>query len=199
MKVINLFGAPSAGKSTAMLGLTYHMKLMGLSVENTPEFIKEMIYEDSNPEQFTTERFGGQLYVLGEQNRRIARLKGQNDFAITDCPIPLIGYYTPEDYVPGFTEFVKNLNNTYDNVNYLILRKHEFENEKRIHGEEMANKIETELPLYLEQMGLKFKVVDSSENLVHHLIDDMIEEGVISLDHLKKSRNRKVREKYNLK
>jgi hypothetical protein len=199
MKVINLFGAPSAGKSTAMLGLTYHMKLMGLSVENTPEFIKEMIYEDSNPEQFTTERFGGQLYVLGEQNRRIARLKGQNDFAITDCPLPLIGYYTPNDYASGFTDFVKSLNNTYDNVNYLILRKHEFENEKRIHGEEMANKIESELAPYLEKMGLKFKIVESSENLVHHLIDDMIEEGVISLDHLKKSRNKKVREKYTIK
>lgn len=199
MKVINLFGAPSAGKSTAMLGLTYHMKLMGLSVENTPEFIKEMIYEDSNPEQFTTERFGGQLYVLGEQNRRIARLKGQNDFAITDCPLPLIGYYTPPDYVPGFNDFVKNLSNTYDNVNYLILRKHEFESEKRIHGEDMANKIETEIPLYLEQMGVNFKVVDSSENLVHHLIDDMIEDGVISLEHLKKSRNRKIRDKYNIK
>lgn len=199
MKVINLFGAPSAGKSTCMLGLTYHMKLMGLSVENTPEFIKEMIYEDRNPEDFSPERFGGQLYVLGEQNRRIARLKGQNDFAITDCPLPLIGYYTPTDYVPGFNDFVKNLSNTYDNINYLILRKHEFESEKRIHDEDKANKIETELPLYLEQMGVKFKVVESSENLVHHLIDDMIEEGMISLEHLKKSRNKKVREKYNLK
>ncbi len=198
MKVINLFGAPSAGKSTCMLGLTYHMKLMGLSVENTPEFIKEMIYEDSNPEQFTTERFGGQLYVLGEQNRRIARLKGQNDFAITDCPLPLIGYYTPPDYVPGFDQFVQSLNNTYDNVNYLILRKHEFETEKRIHGEEMANKIENELPLYLTQMGIKFKVVESSEDLVHHLIDDMIESDIITLDHLKKSRNQKVRAKYSI-
>ena len=42
MKVINLFGAPSCGKSTTMLGLTYQMKMLGLNVENTPEFFKEM-------------------------------------------------------------------------------------------------------------------------------------------------------------
>lgn len=191
MKVINLFGAPSAGKSTCMLGLTYHMKLMGLSVENTPEFFKEMIYEDSQ-----SDRFGGQLYVLGEQNRRIARLNGKNDFAVTDCPLPLIGYYTPEDYVPGFKGFVKNLNGTYDNVNYFIERKHEFENEKRVHDENKANEIEKKLPVYLDKMGVMYKVIESGEDLVQRLIDDLIETKVITLEHLQKSRSATVREKY---
>lgn len=196
MKNINLYGPPSAGKSTCMLGLTYHMKLMGLSVENTPEFIKEMIYEAPNPDQFNTELFGGQLFILSEQNRRIARLKGKNDFVITDCPLPLIGYYTPEDYVPGFKDFVKNLNNSYDNVNYLIVRKHEFETEKRKHNEEQANIIEKQLPGYLDEMGIKYKTIESSEDLVHRIIDDLIEDNVITLEHLQKSRSAKVREKY---
>lgn len=191
MKVVNLFGAPSAGKSTTMLGLTYHMKLMGLSVENTPEFFKELIYEDSN-----AERFGGQLYVLGEQNRRIARLMGKNDFAITDCPLPLIGMYTAEDYIPGFHDFVKNLNSKYDNVNYMIIRKHEFENEKRVHDESQANELERKLPEYLKSMGVEFKLIESGEDLVQRLIDDMIETNVITLDHLKNSRSEKVRAKY---
>jgi AAA domain len=191
MKVINLFGAPSAGKSTTMLGLTYHMKLMGLSVENTPEFIKEMIYEGSK-----TELFGGQLYVLGEQNRRIARLNGKNDFAVTDCPLPLIGYYTPPDYAKGFEDFVKNLNNTYDNVNYYIERKHEFENEKRVHSEDQALEIERKLPKYLDSFGVKYKTVESGENLVQVIIDDLIESKIITLAHLTSSRNAKVRARY---
>lgn len=191
MKVINLFGAPSAGKSTTMLGLTYHMKLMGLSVENTPEFFKEMIYEESN-----TELFGGQLYVLGEQNRRIARLNGKNDFVITDCPLPLIGFYTSRDYIEGFHEFIKNLNQKYDNVNYLIVRKHEFENEKRIHDETQSKELERKLPSYLDALNIKYKVIESGEDLVNNLIEDMIQESVITLDHLKSSRNQKVREKY---
>ncbi|NCQ51789.1 hypothetical protein GW796_07840 [archaeon] len=191
MKVINLFGAPSAGKSTTMLGLTYHMKLMGLSVENTPEFFKEMIYEDSK-----TELFGGQLYVLGEQNRRIARLNGKNDFAVTDCPLQLIGFYTPPDYVPGFNSFVKNLNDTYNNVNYYIERNHEFENEKRVHDEAQSKNIENNLPNYLNEMGIKYKTIKSGEDLVQNLIDDLIFSNVITVENIKNSRSEKVREKY---
>lgn len=100
---INLLGAPGCGKSTTMLGLTYKMKMMGLNVENTPEFFKDLVLEESDKSEF-----GGQLYVLGEQNRRLARLK-HVDFAVTDCPLPLVGYYTSEDYIPGFQYFVQNL------------------------------------------------------------------------------------------
>ncbi len=191
MKIINLFGAPSAGKSTAMLGLTYQMKMMGLSVENTPEFFKEMIYEDGR-----AELFGGQLYVLGEQNRRIARLVGKNDFAVTDCPLPLIGFYTAEDYVLGFHQFVKNLNNKYNNVNYLILRKHEFENEKRVHDEDQSKKIEEDLPIYLTNLGIEYKIIESSNKLVEDLLEDLIKTNVIAKSHLLKSRNPEVRDKY---
>ena len=126
MKVINLFGAPGSGKSTAMLGLTFKMKMAGLSVENTPEYFKEVIFEKTDPALF-----GGQLFVLGEQNRRLARLIKTNQFAVTDCPLPLIGYYTPENYIDGFHQFIDNLFNKYDNENYFIVRNHQFENEKK--------------------------------------------------------------------
>lgn len=191
MKTINLFGAPSAGKSTAMLGLTYRMKIMGLSAENTPEFFKEMIYEDSK-----AEKFGGQLYVLGEQNRRLARLLDKNDFAITDCPLPLIGFYTRKDYVEGFSEFVKNLFNTYENYNYLIVRQHEFEKEKRVHSEEEATKIELALPEYLNNIGVKYKTISSGIDLVDRLILDMRENNIIEKKHLQCSRNPNIRDVY---
>lgn len=188
MKVINLYGAPSAGKSTAMLGLTYQLKLMGLSAENTPEFFKEMIYENSS-----AETFGGQLYVLGEQNRRLARLKGKNDFTITDCPLPLIGYYTSQNYVGGFNEFLNNLYHTYENINYFIVRKHEFEDEKRAHSQDQADAIERDLPEYLERMGVQCIVMESGEDLVERIISDMIERNVIGFDHLANARLEKTR------
>lgn len=188
MKIINLFGAPSAGKSTAMLGLTYKMKLMGLSAENTPEFFKEMIYEDSR-----AETFGGQLYVLGEQNRRLARLKGKNDFAITDCPLPLIGYYTSEEYVPGFHGFLSSLYHTYDNVNYFIVRKHAFESEKRVHSEQQADLVEAQLPTYLQRMGIEVVTMESGDDLVDRIVEDMIERGVISIEQLANARHEDTR------
>lgn len=194
MKIINLFGAPSAGKSTAMLGLTYKMKIMGLSVENTPEFFKEMVYEDGR-----AEKFGGQLYVLGEQNRRLARLQGKNDFAITDCPLPLIGYYTSKEYIDGFAPFIKNLFDSYNNFNYMILRRHEFEAEKRIHNESQSNTIEKDLPLYLNSLGVEYKTIESGDDLVERLIFDLMEENIITKEHMRKSRNKKISSIYNTK
>ncbi len=175
MKVINLFGAPSSGKSTTMLGLTYQMKMMKYNVENTPEFFKEMIYEENN-----VEKFGGQLVVLAEQNKRLARLIGKSEYAVSDCPLPLIGYYTPDNYVPGFKDFIKNLYNSYENYNIFIERNHDFEVEKRIHNIEQANSIQKELHVFLKEMSIPYKVFKSGDNLVEEIITDLLESGFIN-------------------
>lgn len=181
MKVINLFGAPGAGKSTTMLDLTSDLKLMGLSVENTPEFFKELILEDSHKAAF-----GGQLHILSEQNRRLARLEGKNDIAVTDCPLPLIGYYTPENYIEGFSQFVTSLYNRYDNINYFILRKHDFEKEKRIHTEDQSDKIAEDLLEMLEANKIKFKVFNSCHEISALIIEDMVREKILDKSQLEK-------------
>lgn len=185
MKVINLFGAPGSGKSTTMLGLTYQMKMLGLSVENTPEYYKDLILEGTDKGDF-----GGQLVVLAEQNRRLARLVGKNDFAVTDCPLPLIDFYTPKDYAEYFHEFSKNLYNKYDNAaNYFIVRAHAFENEKRVHGEAESDNLSHEIYNFLQDNDIKVKVFQSSEDLVSVILKDLIKNQIISQDNLQKSRN----------
>lgn len=176
MKVINLYGAPSAGKSATMLGLTYYMKLMGLSVENSQEFFKELVFEEAVE---STYKLGSQLSILSEQNKRLARLVGKNEFAVTDCPLHLVGYYTPEGYVKGFASLVGEFYARYDNVGYFILRRHEFEKDKRIHDEAQANKVESELPKYFETVGLQVKTLESHPDLVEEILADLIKSGVI--------------------
>lgn len=185
MKVINLFGAPGSGKSTTMLGLTYQMKMLGLSVENTPEYFKDLILEGTDKGEF-----GGQLAVLAEQNRRLARLVGKNDFAVTDCPLPLIDFYTPKDYVDYFHEFSKSLYNKYDNAaNYFIVRAHTFENEKRVHDEATSDKLSKEIYDFLNENNIKVKVFESSEDLVTVILADLIKNQVVSKENLQKARN----------
>ena len=46
-RVINLLGAPGAGKSTAAAGLFYRMKKEFLSVELVTEYAKDLIYPES--------------------------------------------------------------------------------------------------------------------------------------------------------
>ncbi len=181
MKVINLFGAPGAGKSTTMLGLTWLMKMNQLNVELTTEYFKELVMADS-----VSSKFGGQLSVLAEQNKRLEVLDGKNDFAVTDCPLPLIGYYTPQNYIPGFEPLVQSLFNKYDNHNYLILRKHDFEEQKRIHDDNQSKDIEAKLPEYLNKMGIQYTVLQSSHSIVEDIFNDLIENQVIQLNKKRK-------------
>jgi hypothetical protein len=199
MQIINLFGAPGSGKSATMLGLTYKMKLLGLNVENTPEFFKDLVLEETQNGQF-----GGQLSILAEQNKRLARLVGKCDFAITDCPLPLIGYYTPQNYIHGFENFLLNTFNqpNYNNkgANYFIIRTHEFEAEKRIHDEGQSRNIEQELLIYLDKFGIDYRTfnsVEQNENdeLVDRILLDMIQNRIITPTQLDNNRNIKHKKK----
>lgn len=185
MKVINLIGAPGSGKSTTMLGMTYMMKMLGLSVENTPEYFKELILEGADKC-----RFGGQLMVLAEQNKRLDRCVETNDFVVTDCPLPLIGYYTHKagGFAPSFDRMALEMTEMYDNVFYFIERTHAFEAEKRNHDDTQSRMIEIELPSYLEERGIKFKVVKSQANLAEEIIKDLIASNVITFEQLMNNR-----------
>jgi len=85
--VINFYGGPGSGKSTAAAGLFYKMKLAGYSVELTDEFAKECVWENNVP------MLADQLYVLAHQHRKILRLAGKVDYVITDSPVLLSPIY----------------------------------------------------------------------------------------------------------
>ena len=46
MIVINLFGEPSAGKSTAAMDITARLKRKGINAEYVSEFAKDKVYEN---------------------------------------------------------------------------------------------------------------------------------------------------------
>lgn len=116
LKVINLWAAAGAGKSTTAAGLFNMMKVLGLSVELVTEYAKDLTYA----KDFGSLR--NQLAILGEQDRRLRRLVGQVEWAITDSPLPLgIVYMTPE-YRDWLTAATWCAFERYDNRNVFINR-----------------------------------------------------------------------------
>lgn len=174
MKVINLFGAAGSGKSTTSAGLVYmlNLKLSGKVIEFTPEYFKELVWEDN-----VKEVFGRQLEVLAEQNKRLSRLEGKVDFVITDCPLPLISLYQPENFknVIGdtFTELTMKIYNNYENINYLLLRDHHFQSEGRIHNDSQAREIERKLPDYLKSHNINYQEIRTSQSPVDLIFADI--------------------------
>lgn len=58
--VINLFGAPGAGKSTGAAYIFSRLKMVGLNAELVTEFAKDKVWEGA------TAPFENQLYILGD-------------------------------------------------------------------------------------------------------------------------------------
>ncbi len=116
LKVINLFAGPGAGKSTLAAGLFNIMKHHDFEVELVTEFAKDTTYEKN----FGT--LTNQLVILAEQDRRLRRLVGQVEWAVTDSPLPIgLAYMTPE-YTEWLTPAVWGAFRRYRNYHVLVER-----------------------------------------------------------------------------
>lgn len=162
MKVINFFGGPGAGKSTAAAGLFYVMKARGFSVELVTEYYKELVWE--NVHQTSTDY----LYILANQNRRLERLRNNVEYAITDSPLLLSGYYGM--YYGKHSEIIVPLSydifDTYDNINFFINRDSRYKEDGRVHTLKEAVNIDKELKAMLRY---EYTVIENDQDMVECL------------------------------
>lgn len=116
LKVVNLWAGPGAGKSTAACGLFNLMKTLNHEVELVTEFAKDLTYEKN----FGT--LSNQLVLLAEQDKRLRRLVGQVEWAITDSPLPIGIAYMTDEYKPWLTDAVWGAYERYDNYDVRVVR-----------------------------------------------------------------------------
>lgn len=115
--VVNLFGVPGAGKSTGAAYIFSCIKMAGINAELITEYAKDKVWERND------EAFRNQAYIFGEQSYRISRCAGKVDVIVTDSPLPLsVMYNNDERLTENFNKAVMDVFNTYDNLNYLLLR-----------------------------------------------------------------------------
>lgn len=88
--LINLYGGPCSGKSTAAAYLFAKMKYLGLNVELVTEEAKDAVWEENQC------RLESQEYLFGAQALKLARLRGKVDYIITDSPLPMQLYYNKQ-------------------------------------------------------------------------------------------------------
>lgn len=157
MKVINFFGAPCAGKSTAASGLFNIMKRQGKKVEYVTEVAKDYIYSGSE------HMLRDQLLLLAEQEHKVKRLLDKDiDYAITDAPILFSAFYGAQYYPESFQQLCLDLFNEYENINIFVHRAHKFNSLGRIHNEEQSDQIDKQMYSYLINNNISF--VDISSN-----------------------------------
>jgi len=160
MKVINLFGAPGAGKSTTAAGLFFKMKTDThiKSVELITEFAKELVYAGRFKELSSN-----QLYVTSKQYNRMERLRGQVDLIITDSPIILGAIYAPKDYYSSFIPLLKELHYSFNNFNIFINRVKEYKEYGRNHSKKESDELYINIKNFLDNNNIKYHEVNGDE------------------------------------
>jgi hypothetical protein len=135
-----MYAGPGAGKSSCAADLFSQMKWEGYNVELVDEFAKECPW-DKNYSVLED-----QLYVMAKQNRKLERLRGQVDFAITDSPIILAPLYAKPSYMPEyFKKLTHEVFESYDNLNIYLNRTKPFSPIGRHHTEEESRQKDQEI------------------------------------------------------
>lgn len=148
--VVNLFGAPAAGKSTLAAKLFSILKEQGKNCELVREFVKVRAYEGRQVTPLD------QIYLLGKQVHSESMLYGKVEYIITDSPFLLPGAYQhlffSGDYIQKAAQAVmKEARVNYGIVykNFLLPMRDEVKDEGRFHSKDQVILIDKYLSTYL--------------------------------------------------
>ncbi len=152
--IVNAFGGPGSGKSTACMDICQQLKKLGYNAEYVQEYAKELVY-DKNWDLLDGSE-AHQFEILKEQVHRMDRLYGQADFIITDSPILLNSIYNQE-LTAAYSGMVQELHGQYHNFSFFVERDREsFQQEGRIHNLEESIVKDKEIQTLLKNNNIYY-------------------------------------------
>lgn len=170
MVLINLYGAPGAGKSTGAAYVFSQLKMNGINAELVTEFAKDKVWEENK------EVFKNQAYIFGKQYFRISRCENKVDVIVTDSPLLLsIIYNNSEVLGEDFNKVVRNVSNSYKSLNYFINRVKEYNPEGRFQTEEESNELSEDIRDFLLKNDVDFYEVNGETKGYDEIVKDILE------------------------
>ena len=169
MLVVNLFGAPGAGKSTGAAYIFARLKMAGINAELVTEFAKDKVWEGSQAV------FHNQAYLFGEQSFRISRLQDQVEVVVTDSPILLSSFYNDnDDWRDEFDALVSKVSSSYASMNFFLNRVKPYNESGRRHSEEDSDRIADQMAEFLRAHGVCCEYYDGDIDGYEMIIDAVI-------------------------
>lgn len=156
--VINLFGGPGTGKSTAAPDIYSELKKQGESAELVREYVKHWAY--------TKRKIGkyDQLYLLGKQSHYESFLYGTVKYIVTDSPVLLAGFYATyyhgeiakyvDEAAKGFVNH--SAEDGVKHLNFLLSRDFPYDSNGRYESEQEALRLDGHLEEYLHSFSNEY-------------------------------------------
>lgn len=169
MIVVNLFGAPGAGKSTGAAYIYAKLKMNGVNAELVTEYAKDKTWENNS------EVFKNQAYIFGKQYFRLSRLDGKVDVVITDAPLLNSAFYN-ESSVLGkdFNRVVRRTFDSYSNMNYFVFRNKPYNPAGRSQTMEQSDQMAYAFKRKLSSYGIPHRQIQGNEEEYDKVVSDVL-------------------------
>ena len=174
-RIINFFGAPGSGKTTATAEAFVRAKKKGFSAHLVQEYATELILQGD------FETLKDQKKLFDEQLRRIKQANTKTDYIMVDSPLLLnVVYHRYRQNKPDaqFEQNVLDAHKTFDSVNVLLKYNPKYYTSKgRVTTKEESFAIENQIKEVLTSSHVPFIEVESFDEL-ENCLDNIIEKGV---------------------
>lgn len=111
---VNLFGQPSAGKSSVAFGVASDLKHRGINCELVTEYAKDLVWASKGKPHPNMDI---ELYMVAKKFKKLYALNGQVDVVVTDAPLMMSKYYVKDwekglllPTLGGYTSLMNNFN-----------------------------------------------------------------------------------------
>ena len=169
MIVVNLFGAPGAGKSTGAAYIFSQLKMQGVNAKLVTEYAKDKTWEGS------TEVFKNQAYIFGKQYWRLSRLEGKVDVVVTDAPLLNSSLYNESALLGSdFNTVVRNVFDSYDNFNVYVNRDKPYNPAGRRQTKDQSDHLSKVFRQQLSVMRVPFINIKGNQHDYDRVVLDVI-------------------------
>lgn len=167
--VVNLMGAPGAGKSTGAAEVFAFLKKKGINTELILEFAKDKTWEHN------MKALSVQEYVFGKQSYRLARCRDQVDVIVTDSPLPLSIIYNNNPALgDAFNQVVLNIFNTYTNLNFYVNRVKPYNPAGRNQTEAESDALNEPIKKLLHDYEIVYTDINGDDNGYEYVANQVI-------------------------
>lgn len=165
--VLNIFGAPSAGKSTAAYLVTGLLKKQGILAEYVREAIKWRMYYGTD-----AVALANQDLLVAEQYQDLLALKDKVSVIVTDSPLLMqMAYHNDVNASLALGRRTIELFNKFDNFNVVLERKHRYDGRHRYQTEAEADQKHLDIIKLLKDCNEPYNVFVTVGNMEHRIVD----------------------------
>lgn len=149
--LVNFFGGPGIGKTTAAAEIFVELKKMHVEVELVSEFAKDLVIEHR------AEALKHQWYVTGTQAYRIDCAYQHMQVVLTDSPILLGPIYDIESSA-ALLALSLEYHHKYNNLNIVISRSTEYEHTMagRVHSLTESVSLDNRIVRFIEEQDIPY-------------------------------------------